>query len=254
MNYRIFVPVRLGSSRLPNKPLIEINGKTVIQRCLEQCPARPILVCPEADAAALVKGIDKTVKFDLVCNNPQDEKQIHCGTDRIAMAVEQYPNLMEGVVDIAINLQGDNIVYQPAIFNRLAAFHESIQERTGGEARPFISTVVSPKASIASVIAIMGNEDRVITFFRPIAHKGQYPFPEHYHQHRGIYCYSQKALRRWLFLRPAIIEQQERLEQMRWIAHGLPIYAVMDDGRWVDINTMEDVEYAKKVLAAEVDA
>ena len=250
LNYRIFVPVRLGSSRLENKPLIEINGKTVIQRCLEQCPARPILVCPEAEAAALIKGIDKAVGFDLVLTERTHEKDIHCGTDRIAMAaVIQHPNLMEGV-DIAINLQGDNVVYPQTVFDRLASFHKSIKERIGDEARPFISTAVSPlgKSPSNPVIAIMGEEERAITFFRSTGYQGQYPFPEHYHQHRGIYCYSKKALIRWLLLRPAMIEQQEKLEQMRWIAHGLPVYAMIDDGRWMDINTIADVERARKVL------
>jgi 3-deoxy-manno-octulosonate cytidylyltransferase (CMP-KDO synthetase) len=247
MNYRIFVPARLGSSRLENKPLIEINGKTVIQRCLEQCPSRPILVCPTDDAAAILRGIDHSVKFDLILTERTHEKNIHCGTDRIAMAVEQYPNLMEGV-DIAINLQGDNVVYPQSIFDQLALFHESIKERMDGEVRSFISTVVSPKASNNSVIAIMGEEDRVITFFRPMGYERLCSFPGHYHLHRGIYCYSQKALKHWLLLRPTEIEQQEKLEQMRWIVHRLPIYAMVNNEPWLDINTIANVEYARKVL------
>ena len=249
MKYQIFIPVRLGSNRLPNKPLIEINGKTVIQRCIEQCPQRPVVVCPKKDAAAWMRGIDRSVEFDLIVTEEIQEKYCYCGTDRVAMAVLRYPNLMEGV-DVAINLQGDNVVYSQNIFDRLASFHESIKERTGGEVRPFISTAASPlgKAPSNPVIAVMGEEDRATTFFRSTGYKGRCIFPEYYHQHLGIYCYSKKALIRWLLLRPAMIEQQEKLEQMRWIAHGLPVYAMINDGAWMDINTMADVEYARKVL------
>lgn len=246
MKYRIFVPVRLGSNRLPNKPLIEINGKTVIQRCLEQCPVRPILICPMGDAAAIMRGIDRSVKFDLVCNQPDDEKNIYCGTDRIAMSIGQHPNLMEGV-DIAINLQGDNVLYSQGIFAQLAEFHKKIEERMEDELRPFISTVVAPLNDIhrGSVIAIMGEEDNIITFFRATT-DGGHSFPDNYFLHRGVYCYSPEALQRWRLLHRTQIEQQENLEQMRWIAHGLPIYAMIDDSSWLDINTIADVEYARR--------
>ena len=266
MNYRIFVPVRLGSSRLENKPLIEINGKTVIQRCLEQCPTRPILVCPEADAPALINGIDKTIGFDLVCNRPQDEKYIHCGTDRIAMAVERYPNLMEGV-DIAINLQGDNVMVPQGAFNRLVELMESVvdpfdrmkelmyianADDMGLGLNDKIGTLYVDCFSPSHVCAIRGKGPRMIYFCRE--------WPKNVnigYRHVGIYAYNRWTLRTFLKMEPVLIEAEEKLEQLRWVANGLPIYgaeagmslgSTQPDYEWVDINTMMDVEYARKVL------
>lgn len=251
MNYRIFVPVRLGSSRLENKPLIEINGKTVIQRCLEQCPARPILVCPEADAPALMKGIDRSVQFALIMTEEQDEKYIHCGTDRIAVAVSRYPNLMYGM-DLAINFQGDNIVAPKGAFDRLVELMEMEPPDSG------IGTLHVDCYSTKHVCAIRGFGFRLVWFDRTWPANKNIAY-----RHVGIYAYSPTVLWKFFCLNRVLIEEEEKLEQLRWIGHGLPIYGAEaglslnqphPDYGWIDINTIEDVQYAKKVLKRQEGA
>jgi len=238
MNYQIFIPVRLGSSRLPNKPLIDICGKTVIQRAIEQCPQRPVLVCPKADAAALIKSIDRSVKFDLILTNEADEEYCHCGTDRIAVAVKRYPNLMEGV-DFAINFQGDNIAVPKETWKKLELLN--VPTKHDG---PFMCTLyrdVYEKArhSDSAVYTIRGAGCLLVYFTR---HWLPYAY-----RHCGVYTFNETSLWHFHWLRQVELEKQERLEQLRFIHYRLPIYGLPleKDSQWIDINTTNDIIAAR---------
>jgi 3-deoxy-manno-octulosonate cytidylyltransferase (CMP-KDO synthetase) len=235
MNYEIMIPVRLASKRFPDKPLARINGKSVIQRCVEGCPKTPWVITDS------YSRFHKELKNTAFVRKSLDSLfSIRCGTDRLASVVAAFPQIWK--TDFIINLQGDNVLYPPDIFDRLVAFAATKPKNA-------ICTVVRPiKGEDKKVIAIMGEGDLVITFFRSTRYMGKFPFPQDFKHHCGIYCYRPETLLEFYATGESQAEWQENLEQMRWIANGREIYAMEYDGEWLDINEPEDIQRAEGVL------
>jgi 3-deoxy-manno-octulosonate cytidylyltransferase (CMP-KDO synthetase) len=236
---QIFIPVRLGSSRLPNKPLIDICGKTVIQRAIEQCPKPPIVICPRDDAPALVKGIAKGVLYHLVTTAEEDEKYCHCGLDRIARAVWRYPNMMEGV-DYGVDFQGDNIHVPKETWDKLALLGVP-REISLGTLYQLHDVGQKQKRG---VWAVRGAGCSLVFFTRQ--------WLPYSYRHCGIYTFTWESLRHFHWLLPSELEKAEGLEQLRFIHNGEPVFGLGVSGDWIDINTIDDVNEARKLFCKEV--
>lgn len=237
-NIAIIIPARLGSSRLPQKALAEINGKTLIQRAV---------LC-----ALKIKDCDVYVATDseLIINNLEEINFFNCimtdstlpsGTDRIASALKDISKSY----DFVVNIQGDMPNFDASII-------ESAIEKAKSHDLPITTLMYKTTPEVAqnpSRVKVVFEDDtsdifRAIYFTRSMMpHDSQ-----EYFIHVGVYIYRCDILDKFVQLRPSILEQQERLEQLRAISNSIDIFAIKISENLMSIDTIEDLNNARQIL------
>ena len=247
------IPVRMASTRLPNKPLLEVNGKTVIQRVYENVKASvPGDVIIAAGDQVLV---DEAKKFGAtaILTDPK----LPSGTDRIAAALKQIDP--DGTkYDIVVDFQGDGLNVDPKVNLDLIDMIErtDCDIATCGMVFKNEKDVQDP----SMVKIVMGlregeKEGRCLYFTRAAAPYIRDPEKcknHDYYHHIGIYVFKAKSLQKMVSLPVGVLEGRESLEQLRALENGMTIRAkIVDNMKLVDnapadINTPEEYEEACK--------
>jgi 3-deoxy-manno-octulosonate cytidylyltransferase (CMP-KDO synthetase) len=235
----IVIPARMASSRLPEKPLAMIEGKSLIQRVYEQTSAchniHEIIVATDHP-----KILEHVLSFGGKAMMTSDQHT--SGTDRIA-EVAQYT---EG--DIFINVQGDEPFIHPGQINDL------------------LGVFSNPEVSIATQMSVMTDADEIFDFNKvkvvtDIHNKALYfsrqaipahrdlPFREWpektiYYKHIGIYAFRKKSLLEVSALEQGYLERMESLEQLRWLEYGHTIHCFPTAYESIGVDTPEDLEKA----------
>ncbi len=233
------IPARLGSTRLPNKPLQMLAGEPlitrVIQRVQEHGLADELVVATDSPMVAQV------VERSQVRAVLTDRGHL-TGTDRVA-EVAARPEFAG--YDAVVNVQGD----EP--FLAREALAGSIEQVAQGHD---IGTAAAPlEAGLAGdpsrVKVVTDAAGRALYFSRSvIPHRRESTDSSDglYWQHLGIYAYSREALRRWTGLEPAAAELAERLEQLRALHHGLTIgVARLAEPVEPGVDTLDDLRRAE---------
>jgi 3-deoxy-manno-octulosonate cytidylyltransferase (CMP-KDO synthetase) len=238
----VIIPARMASTRLPGKPLAEIGGLPMIvhvwQRAMEADVGPVVIACAETAIADAVEAAGGTA----VLTRPDHPS----GSDRIFEALVRVDP--DGAHDVVVNLQGDLPAVDPAIVRAVLA------PLTGPDVG--IATLVSPIIDVAeqddpnvvkAVVSLEGGASigRAIYFSRLPVPWGEGP---HLH-HIGIYAYRREALTRFVTLPPGVIEQRERLEQLRALENGMRIDAAVVDTVPFGVDTPADLERARSLLA-----
>jgi 3-deoxy-manno-octulosonate cytidylyltransferase (CMP-KDO synthetase) len=215
------IPARLGSSRLPRKPLLPLAGEPLIlwvtRRVADLGVCSRLVVATDADEIAAVV---QRAGFEAVLTSPSHPS----GTERVAEVVARKE--FSGFQFI-LNVQGDEPFVAPAAIRGALACLER------GEALGTAAGSLDPTlaADPNRVKVIVDRRGRAVYFSRAAI-----PFDRdrtgavEYHQHVGVYAYTRDALERWLRLPPVPEERWERLEQLRPLLHGLPIGVTLFDG------------------------
>jgi len=231
------IPARFASTRFPGKPLVEIRGKSMIQRVFEQCKKCKLL------SEVIVATDDKRI-FDHVLDfggKVQMTSPNHpSGTDRIA---EVAKGMMD--FDIIVNIQGDEPFIQPEqIETVLSVFskHKNVEIATGYFPLEKNEDIINPH----KVKVVFGDNGKALYFSRsPIPHiNGKYlkDWPvEHFFKHIGMYAFRRDTLLKITKLLPSRLEQLESLEQLRWLENGFEINVVELPFDSVGIDTPEDL-------------
>ena len=247
------IPVRMAATRLPNKPLLDINGKSLIQRVFEN--VRKVIPGDVVVAAGDKAIVDECVKFGAkaVLTDPS----LPSGTDRIASALKEIDP--DGTkYDIVVNFQGDNINVDPSVCLPLVKMVEDTgcDIATCGMVFKSEKDVNDPNM-VKIVMGIKDGEDegRCIYFTRapaPFIRNPEKSKSHNFYHHIGIYVYKAESLKRIVSLPVGVLEDREALEQLRAIEDGMTIRAKVIGGMKLvdeapaDINTMEEYEEAKK--------
>ena len=247
------IPVRLAAVRLPDKPLMDINGKSMIQRVYENCRAAlPGDVVVAAGDRAIV---DECAEFGAaaVLTDPA----LPSGTDRIAAALAQIDPAGD-MYDVVVNFQGDNINVDPRVNLPLIEMVErgdcdiatcAMKLGPGDEADPnFVKVCMGLRPG--------GSDARALYFTRAAApyvrDPGRDGIDENFYLHVGIYAFGAGSLRRAVGLPVGVLEQREKLEQLRWLEGGMSIRAhlvghmKLVDAAPADINTPDELAAARK--------
>jgi 3-deoxy-manno-octulosonate cytidylyltransferase (CMP-KDO synthetase) len=237
----VLIPARIASSRLPGKPLADIAGEPMIVHVLRRAQAArigPVVVATdsEAIAACVEKAGGRAVMTR--ADHPS-------GSDRIFEALENVD--LERQVRVVVNVQGDlptlaasdiaaaiDPLADPAVDIGTLAAEISRQDERG---KPSVVKVVGTRSAPARL--------RALYFTRAIAPWGEGPL----YQHIGVYAYRREALRRFVALPPSPLERRERLEQLRALENGMRIDATIVDRVSVGVDTPEDLERARAILA-----
>lgn len=254
----IMIPARYPSSRFPGKPLVEVAGKTMIQRVWE-------IACAVTNADAVyVTTDDERIQTHAEAFGAQvlmTSDQCENGTERVAEAVGQ----LDEPVDIAVNLQGDAPLTPPWFVEDLISAMKNdptCQMTTPGlKLSPAMYQLFREDRKndrVGGTTVVFDKQHNALYFSKEVV---PYLPPEAlewaevpaYH-HVGLYAYRPQLLQAYQGWQAGPIEQVEKLEQLRVMEHGEKIKVVeMDDrGRsfW-EINNPEDVPRVERILANE---
>ncbi|HXQ28039.1 MAG TPA: 3-deoxy-manno-octulosonate cytidylyltransferase [Gemmatimonadales bacterium] len=234
------VPARLGSNRLPGKPLLSLAGEPlilwVVRRAFDAHVCDRLVVATEAREVAQV--VERAgYEAVLTSHAPQS------GTERVA---EVIANKEFNAYDLTLNIQGDEpLVALEALQGALAVVRGGADIGTAAGALS-ASLATDPNR----VKVVVGPGGRAVYFSRaPV------PFDRDrtgavYHQHVGVYAMTRTALERWIRLPPVPEEHWERLEQLRPLLHGMSIgVALLEAPVAPGVDTPEDLRAVEALLA-----
>ena len=237
----ILIPSRMASTRLPGKPLADINGLPMIVQVVNRAV--------EADIGHVVVAADTQEICDVVTAAGGEAimtRSDHTnGSDRIFEALELLDP--DGVVDMIINVQGD----LPTIdATSIRAAYDLLKD-----AAVDISTIAAEitnneEKSNPNVVKVVGtplvdNRLRALYFTRATAPHGDGPL---YH-HIGLYGYRRDALKRYVSMQPSILEKRENLEQLRALEAGMRIDVALVDTVPLGVDTPADLVKARNYLS-----
>lgn len=241
MHVLVIIPARLGSSRLPGKPLADIHGRPMIVRVAEAARAAAIGEVLIAAAEAEIAEAARAAGFPALLTDPA----LPSGSDRIAAALAAFDP--EGRFEVIVNLQGDLPTIPP---EAVRAVLEPLAEEDFD-----IATLVAPlspkEAASPSVVkaacAFTGGRATApaLYFSRAVIPSGEGPLWHHI----GIYAYRRAALLRFVSLPPSPLERREQLEQLRALEAGLRIGVRRIAEGPFGVDTPADLARARALLA-----
>ena len=233
------VPARLGSTRLPNKPLQLLAGAPLITRVVERVLALEVVetLVVATDSPRIAEAVAST-GIAVTLTDPAHPS----GTHRVA---EVARAAAYAGYDVVVNIQGDEpFISRDAIAGAIGRVARG--DDIGTAAAPLAATDAADPARVKVVFDAAG---RALYFSRaPI------PFYQDldavhgapYWQHLGIYAYTLTALDRWMRLPPSPAETAERLEQLRALHGGLTIgVEPLQEPAWPGIDTADDLRRAE---------
>ncbi len=238
----IIIPARLAASRLPNKPLADINGDAMIIHCWRR--AMEADIGPVIIAAGDVEIVDiiKSAGGEAILT----DKSHPSGSDRIWQALLSYDR--EEKYDVIVNLQGDLPTIEPEII-KLSL--EPLDNIDVDIATLVVEITDDKERDNPNVVkAFTGFKDgckiaRALTFTRTTAPFGDGPL---YH-HIGLYAYRHAALKKFITSPPSILEMREKLEQLRALELGLRIDVRLVETMPLGVDTQANLEMARKILS-----
>jgi 3-deoxy-manno-octulosonate cytidylyltransferase (CMP-KDO synthetase) len=231
------IPARLGSSRLPQKPLLPLAGEPLIVRVTRR--VAELGACDRLVVATDAREIAATVQragFEAVLTSPEHES----GTERISEVIEKKEF---SSFTFILNVQGDEPFVAPAAIRGALACLER-GEPLGTAAGSLDPALAGDPNRVKVVVDARG---RAVYFSRaPIPFDRDGTGAVVYHQHVGVYAYTRDALQRWVRLPPVPEERWERLEQLRPLLHGIPMGVTLFDGPAAPgIDTPADLAWAE---------
>jgi 3-deoxy-manno-octulosonate cytidylyltransferase (CMP-KDO synthetase) len=236
------IPARYASSRFPGKPLIDLEGKTMIQRVYEGALKSKLL------SEVIVATDDDRIYAEVerfggkVIMTSEDHRT---GTDRCGEVARQFE------ADVIINIQGDEpLIDYRQLDQLLEAFKDSsVQIATLGIA----DVSEEDKENPNRIKLVLNHQNDALYFSRSNIPNGNnanqsdmeaFPF----FRHIGVYAYRKEALLELVNLEPTKIEKIESLEQLRWMYYGYSIRVVETDIETPNIDVPEDVEKVRAFL------
>ena len=243
--FLVVIPARLGSTRLPRKPLADLGGKPMVVRVAERAK--------QSNAQSVVVATD-SAEIQAAC----DEHRIEClltspdhptGTDRIA-EVAQLLKLPANA--LVVNVQGDEPLIPAELINQVA---QTLADNTNCA----ISTVATPIIDHAeidnpNVVKVVLNRTQEALYFS----RAPIPFVRDQNadikitnlRHLGIYAYRADFLQAYTRLEPAPPEQAEALEQLRVLWNGYRIAVhIAPKAPPAGVDTPEDLERIRQILS-----
>ena len=239
MKNLIIIPARLESTRLPNKPLADINGEPMIAHVYKRAKEANIAHVIVAAGNVEIKEAIETIGGEAILTNPDHAS----GSDRIYEALNKYDK--ESKFDTIINLQGDLPNIHKDALSKIVSLLESNDAdiSTLGVKISSEEEFLNPNIVKAYVKNI--SESNYVDDFDRRFDIGKEEFLYH---HVGIYGYKRKALETFIGFDQSESEIERKLEQMRAIENGMKIVLGLIDELPISVDTQEDLEIARRSM------
>lgn len=231
----------MASTRLPGKPLADINGKPMI--------VQVALRAREAGAERIVVAVDdervfdavKAAGFDVIMTRNDHQS----GSDRIYEALQKADP--EGRAEFVINVQGDLPTIEPETIRASLLPMDNPEVDIATLTVPITDEDEKTNPSIVKIVGSPLSQTRLraLYFTRATAPYGNGPL---YH-HIGLYTYRRAALEKFVSLKPSVLELRESLEQLRALEAGMRIDAEIVRSVPLGVDTQPQLETARKILA-----
>lgn len=236
----ILIPSRMGSTRLPDKPMADIGGSPMIvhvwKRAMEANIGVPV-VCTDSE---IVLNAIKSVGGEGVMTRSDHPS----GSDRIWEAVTKFDP--DAKAEFIVNVQGDLPTISPEL---IKASLEPMADKECDIATLATEITEEEERTNPNVVKVIGSPMasdilRALYFTRATAPYGEGPL---YH-HIGLYTYRRSALERFVSLPPSTLELREKLEQLRALEAGMRIDVKLVDTAPLGVDTPQDLETARELL------
>ncbi len=238
MKYIGIIPARFASTRFPGKPLVNIQGKTMIQRVFEQASKAKIL-------SKVLVATDNSQIFNHVesfgGNVVMTSENHKTGTERCFEVIHK----LNETFDVVINIQGDEPFIAPEQIEKVAPCFKNQEIQIATLLKKLSDNEELFNQNI--IKAVVDKNKKAIYFSRnPIPfyrgkEKNNWLKNHEYFKHIGIYAYRTDILQQIVKLSPSPLELAESLEQLRWIENGFSINVEYTDIESFSIDTPEDL-------------
>jgi len=248
MNILGVIPARYGSTRLEGKPLVDICGKTMIQRVYEQTSKILDHVVVATDDERISDAV-KAFGGNVVMTS-QDHTT---GTNRCLEAFEKTQATSDIKFDFVINVQGDEPLLEPGqIKSLITCFEDPTTE---------LATLVMPVTNEgdlfneSEVFAVFDKNNKALYFSRSViphvrdVHKTKWLQHHTFFKHLGMYGFRVDSLKEFANLEQTKLEKIESLEQNRWLENGGVIKIEITQHDTIPVDTIDDLEKVRRIVA-----
>ena len=242
------IPARYGSTRFPGKPLIDIGGKPMIVRVLEQAQRssleKVVVATDDERIAEVVRQAGGTVVMTR-SDHPS-------GTDRCFEAYQRLAedgHITHDPADYVLNVQGDEPFIDPAQIDELVGILDGIvqlaTQMASVDSAEILHSVGEAKIVVSDQNEALYFSRQPIPFLRDVD-PAQWHEHHAYHRHVGMYAYRADVLARITELPPSPLERAEGLEQLRWLEAGYRIRLIETTYQSQPVDDPADVQLALK--------
>ncbi len=232
----IFIPARIGSTRFPSKVLAEIQGTPMVIRTAQAVAALDTIVI--ATDAPEVAALAEEYGFRAVLTSADHAS----GTERIyeAARILDLPD-----DEIVLNVQADEPFIEKEVVEAVYALTKASADLPDFLAASAYKRISNPEADDPNLVKVVTDEREMALYFS----RAKVPYPRDHHfddykGHLGIYGFTMATLSRYSTLSETPLEQIEKLEQLRILAHGYKIAMVEVETESFGIDTPEDLQKA----------
>ena len=238
------IPARYGATRFPAKLMQDLCGKPVIVHTYERVADTRLF--DEVYVVTDDDRIEKTIR-EVGGKVIRSKKEHNSGSDRLAEASRDLD------VDIIVNVQGDEPFTDKENLQKVIDIFAKDLTKSIAVAS-LMERITDPDdiANPNNVKVVVNKFGEALYFSRNII-----PFPRDpntkvsYYKHIGIYAYRKEALQQFTELPPSLLEETEKLEQLRYLENGFKIRLALTDIPTIGIDTPEDLERARKRLITQ---
>lgn len=237
--YKIVIPSRYASTRLPGKPLLDIAGRPLIQHVYEAAMssrAEQVIIATDDDR---IQTVARSFGAEVIMTS----RDHNSGTDRLAEVVAMLDEPDDSII---VNLQGDEFGMPPGLIDQVAsALYANPERSMASLCEPITDREDYENPNVVKVV--MDGHNAALYFSRsPIPWLKQGWVPGCAYRHIGLYAYRCGFLRRFSATPVCPLEQSESLEQLRVLFRGEKIHIeIACDQTGIGIDTPEDLEKAR---------
>ena len=240
MKTLVIIPSRLSATRLPGKPLLKINGLSIISHVFKKAEEANI-------GEVIVATGDQEIIDDVKKNGGQailTNNQHQTGTDRIYEAIEKIDN---SNIDLVMNLQGDEPLMNIDDIKNLNNQMIKNNAELGTLASNILEKEFYQNQNIVKVITNESlnnsNFPEAIDFMRKILDSRK-----NVYHHLGIYCYQKETLKNFISFNQSSNEVKHKLEQLRALDNNIKINVALAESSPIGVDTEEDLMAIKKIM------
>lgn len=233
------IPARLAAVRLPNKPLLDIAGKPMIWWVWHHAKqaktlSEVMVATPDEQIAEVVRGFGGIA----VLTSPRHRS----GTERLAEVAQELS------ADIVVNIQGDEPSMPP---ENIDAVTRPLIDDPSLVMSSLMCPATEEEKDKPTVVKVVVDQEHNALYFS----RSRIPYPRNpsapavVYKHLGIYAYRRDFLLRYAAMEPTSLEQMEMLEQLRVLENGYRIRMVRVEQTSIGVDTEEDLERVRAILA-----